>query len=67
MLMKYKDFKIMDENSMKEIVGGSADPGPCNVPADCGPNNCGVPEYNNDGLTHWDCSFAKQCVYRICS
>jgi natural product precursor len=52
----------LSKNEMKRIVGGY-DPvvgDPCNVPGDCGLNNCDNPQ---PGVSkHWDCRNHK-CTY----
>jgi hypothetical protein len=44
MLLKYKDFKMMDEKAMKKIVGGFQ-PAACKATAEC----------KNGGTTTIDC------------
>ena len=56
MIMKYKDLgKKLSKEEMKNLKGGGPGPGgsPCNVPADCGMNNCDNPMSGTN--RHWDC------------
>lgn len=48
-------MKTLSREEMKNVMGGNLNPGyPCNVPADCGANNCDNPQTPSN-TKHWDC------------
>ena len=61
-------MKTLTRDEMKQVLGGFGPPvgGPCNVPADCGANNCDNPQTPSN-TNHWDCrnhlcTFDPYCI-----